>query len=188
MKNRKKTGFMALLMFSLFGMFCSAFFTLAAFIKFQESKELTYGTIGLRSYFHCGSGTEEDPFVITRPNHLYNLSRLQALGIFDEKKYFQLGYHFDDGRFGSYKGNSSDEYSPVLDMEGLRIPSIGSEATPFYGVFEGSGLTISNLTVEASLEDSGMFGYVAPGASIRDFALDNIEIRNDGYSSSTMNL
>ena len=184
MKNRKKTGFMALLMFSLFGMFCSAFFTLAAFIKFQESKELTYGTIGLRSYFHCGSGTEEDPFVITRPNHLYNLSRLQALGIFDEKKYFQLGYHFDDGRFGFYKGNSSDEYSPVLDMEGLRIPSIGSEATPFYGVFEGSGLTISNLTVEASLEDSGMFGYVAPGASIRDFALDNIEIRNDGYSSS----
>ena len=32
----------------------------------------TYGEVSLRSYYECGSGTENDPFVITRPRHLYN--------------------------------------------------------------------------------------------------------------------
>src|SRR5574344_354326 len=50
------------------------------------------GTVGLRSYFQQGSGTEADPFVISRPVHFYNLTRLQNLGIFSSTTYFTLGY------------------------------------------------------------------------------------------------
>jgi hypothetical protein len=53
----------------------------------------SYGEIALRSYFERGTGTLDDPYVITRPRHMYNLSRLQGLGVFSTKKYFQLGFN-----------------------------------------------------------------------------------------------
>ncbi len=183
MKKGKRLLPSFMLAFSIVGFFTSTFFCLAAFIKFQETDDLAYGKIGLRSYFHCGSGTQDDPYVITRPRHLFNLSRLQSLGVFGDKNYFQLGYQIDSEHFGFYKGDTS-EYSSVLDMTDQSIISIGSEATPFYGVFEGNGMIISNLTVKASLEDSGMFGYVASGAIIQNLLLDNVTICNDGYTSS----
>ena len=48
----------------------------------------------LTSYFHTGDGSEENPFVITRPLHFYNMIYLyQRLeGFADEGDYFQLGY------------------------------------------------------------------------------------------------
>lgn len=170
-----------MLLFSMLGFFTTTFVSLAAFVKFQETKDLAYGKIGLRSYFHCGSGKENDPYVITRPRHLFNLSRLQSLGIFPTKTYFRLGYQIDKDRFGFYKGDTS-EYSPVLDMTDMPITSIGSEATPFYGVFDGNGMTIANLRVNATLEDSGMFGYVASAASVGNFLLDDILVQNNGYT------
>ena len=64
--------------------------TIALFDSYVKGNG-TYGEVSLRSYYEHGSGTEEDPFVITRPRHLYNLSRLQGMGVYGEKKYFQLG-------------------------------------------------------------------------------------------------
>lgn len=170
-----------MLLLSIVSFFTTTFVSLAAFVKFQNADDLAYGKIGLRSYFHCGSGSKEDPYVITRPRHLYNLSRLQSLGVFTKKNYFRLGYQIDKDHFGFYKGDTS-EYSPVLDMTGMPITSIGSEATPFYGIFEGNGMTIENLTVNAILEDSGMFGYVACQAEVKNFLLDEVTITNNGYT------
>ncbi len=194
-RNHKLFSFM--LVFSILGFFFSTFFCLAAYLKYVENQDGAFGTIGLRSYFHCGTGSEDDPYVITRPRHLYNLSHLQALGVFSEQKYFQLGYDLNgDGDLEFYTSDStSNEYSTVLDMKDYdgndatsTITSIGSEATPFYGVFEGNGLTIKNLTVDASLEDSGLFGYTASRSLIENFILDEVTIKNDGYSSSLAGL
>ncbi len=197
MTKRNHKLFSCMLVFSILGFFFSTFFCLAAYLKYVENQDGAFGTIGLRSYFHCGTGSEEDPYVITRPRHLYNLSHLQALGVFSEKKYFQLGYDLDGyGNLEFYKSDStSDEYSTVLNMNEYKgneatttITSIGSEATPFYGVFEGNGLTIKNLTVDASLEDSGLFGYTASRSLIENFILDEVTIKNDGYSSDLSGL
>ena len=49
------------------------------------SKEKVDGNIGLRSYFYAGDGSLENPYEITTPTHMYNFSRLQNLGIFNEK-------------------------------------------------------------------------------------------------------
>ena len=170
-----------MLLLSVVSFFTTTFVSLAAFVKYQNTDELAYGKIGLRSYFHCGSGSEEDPYVITRPRHLYNLSRLQTLGVFPKKCYFQLGYQIDQEHFGFYQGDTST-YSKTLDMKDMPITSIGSEATPFYGCFEGNGMTIENLTVNAILEDSGMFGYVACQAEVKNFLLDEVKITNSGYT------
>ena len=43
------------------------------------------------NYFAGGDGSEDNPFLIKEPIHMYNLSWLQARGIFDtEKKYFKV--------------------------------------------------------------------------------------------------
>ncbi len=191
MKKNRNIAFYIGLFSTLVGFCFSTFFCIAAYIKYVEDDSGAFGTIGLRSYFHCGTGTEEDPFVITRPQHLFNLSRLQSLGVFSEQKYFQLGYNLDNtGEKKVYAGDTGEELANVLDMMDYNgtsnqktLANIGNESTPFYGIFEGNGLEIKNAQVHCSLEDSGLFGYVSSRAEVRNLILDNITIQNDGYSS-----
>ena len=151
----------------------------------------TYGEVSLRSYYECGCGTEDDPFVITRPRHLYNLSRLQGLGVYGEKKYFQLG-KVDLGGVDSngvpmcYINDSSSEKKPYLDMSGSNletnpINAIGSEALPFYGEFDGQNVEIKGLNVYANPQDAGLFGYVAHGSLVKDLFLSDVTIHALGY-------
>ena len=56
-----------------------------------DSTKEADGVVGLRSYFYSGDGlTEETAFEITTPTHMYNLSMLQNIGLFPEKRYFIL--------------------------------------------------------------------------------------------------
>ena len=180
-------------------------FTLALFIKDVDSEGF-FGEVSLRSYFETGSGRPKgtngpddpgDPYVITRPRHLYNLSRLQGLGVFGENTYFQLGLV---GLNGDQSGNPKcylDDVSstvvPFLDMSSSDydyepINAIGSEAIPFYGEFDGQGLEIKNLQVYADPQDAGLFGYTAHGSRVHDLFLSNITINALGYTSSFANL
>ena len=162
------------------------------------------GNIGLRSYFHTGTGTALRPFVITRPRHFYNLARLQNLGAFSEHTYFQLGYDLTSGGRGNnngvleegekwlvYTGDSGNETSQVLDMSGAfyrnTIFPIGSEGAPFYGEFNGNSLVISNLTVTSFPEDVGVFGYTAAGSYVHDAFFKNLTVEDDGWDKTVLN-
>lgn len=158
----------------------------------------TYGEVSLRSYYECGSGTEADPFVITRPRHLYNLSRLQGLGVYGEKKYFQLG-KVDLGGVDSngvpmcYVDDSSSEQKPYLDMSSsnqntIPINAIGSEALPFYGEFDGQNCEIKNLNVYANPQDAGLFGYTAHNSVVQNLFLSNVTIHALGYTNDYADL
>ena len=150
----------------------------------------TYGEVSLRSYYERGSGTLEDPFVITRPRHLYNLSRLQGLGVYEEKKYFTLGMvglgGDTSGRPMCYVDETS-ELKPYLDMSHSNystnpINAIGSEALPFYGEFDGQNVEIKNLNVYASPEDAGLFGYTAHASVVKNLFLSDVTINAMGYT------
>lgn len=168
--------------------------TLTLFTKSANSNGPS-GEISLHSYYECGSGTELDPFVITRPRHLYNLSRLQGLGIYGEKTYFKLGkVNLNDVNSSGipmcYVGES-DTQKPYLDMSDTYsnysknpINAIGSEAMPFYGVFDGQNVEIKGLTVYASPEDAGLFGYTARGSVVKNLFLDDITINAMGYTDN----
>lgn len=166
----------------------------------------SYGEISLRSYFERGSGRlpktngpddPGDPYVITRPRHLYNLSRLQSLGVFGENKFFQLGMvglaGDESGNPLCYLSDTSSETVPFIDMSSSTytyepINAIGSEAVPFYGEFDGQGLEIKNLTVYADPEDAGLFGYTAHGSKVHDLFLSNVTINALGYTDAYTNL
>lgn len=163
----------------------------------------SYGTIDLRSYFQRGDGrTPETAYVITRPRHMYNLSRLQGLGVFSEKVYFQLGdplldTSVDDPALKQplcYVGETSVT-KPYLDMSQTYsnynlnpINAIGSESKPFYGVFDGQNVEIKNLSVFADPQDAGLFGYTAHGSAVKNLFLDNITINTLGYTDNYADL
>jgi len=147
------------------------------------------GSIGLRKYFDSGDGSEASPYIITRPVHLYNLGRLQSLGAFTSKFYFELGKDINhDGSTLFYTDDSGYQTSPYLDMSGTEIISIGSPSNPFFGDFEGNNLVIDNLVVKGTPEDIGVFGYIAPNASVEDVSFSNLTITDNGYNDNIADL
>ena len=153
----------------------------------------------ITQYFDSGSGTEQDPFVITRPIHLYHLTELyeELDGFAEENYHFQLGrdlrgqgpevYKYDnDGKLveGQY-----DTSLNMNDPDYANLRPIGSEENPFGGTFDGSNLTIDNLHISGSgVSDIGVFGYVTDEAVIQDLYLDNLEIDITGAVSDNHDL
>lgn len=96
------------------------------------------------AYFARGTGTQDDPYVINRPFHLYNLAWLQYTGYFGDKEcYFII--------------------EKDLDMTGWTLPPIGTTDHPFIGHLDGNDAThsqgqehaavISNLTISNQFSD-----------------------------------
>jgi len=166
-----------------------AFATYASLALFLQTKDYTGdfpGDVGLRSYFQKGSGTQDDPYVIARPLHFYNLTRLQNLGIFGSKTYFSLGYDINhDGNLEFYKSNSGTDTQSYLDMSSYpSIRCIGSEGSPFYGVFEGNNKEIYGLNVQAGPEDVGVFGYIYTGSIVRDLYINDVTVTDNGWDNT----
>ena len=157
-----------------------------------ETKKQADGEIGLRSYFYTGDGlTESTAFEITSPIHMFNLSQLQNIGLFPEKRYFRIG-HYDetDGEYKvivDYDSSGYPIWGNTLDMTGTTIAPIGNEATPFIGEFDGNGIPVLNATVKGNPEDIGFFGYVGYQGDINGLVLSNPTIESLGYNSDSTN-
>lgn len=150
------------------------------------------GEIGLRGYFYAGDGSEDHPYEIVTPVHLYNFSRLQNYGIFPEKSYFQVGHIFNNQDGYQCIDMETGNYVDVLDMDyffsndpSIFIRPIGSESTPFHGTFNGNGIPIKNLKISGYPEDIGVFGYVAYDGDIEGLVCENIEVESLGYTTVT---
>ena len=157
------------------------------------NREIIDGMVGLRGYFYDGDGqSPQTAYEIVAPIHYYNLTRLQNLGVFPEKCYFQIGHNFG-GEIGMACMNIDEHgeitYDKYLDMGDLSsqtmILPVGSEATPFVGTFDGNGLVIKNLTVSGYPEDIGVFGYVSYEGSVTRLVCEDLTINSLGYNSNT---
>ena len=206
--NKRKLG---KILFSLGGSLLAAVIALGSYVSFaifEASESATgdfAGKVGLRSYFQKGTGTETDPFVISRPVHFYNLTRLQNLGVFPTRVFFVLGYdpsHPNDP-YGSdsatnlqfYTDNISTDLVDYLDMSsmsgdgsGYSFNSIGTEAAPFYGSFNGNYKTVKGLHIHSSPEDVGIFGYTASASKVSNVCFEDVNVTDDGYSTDVTGL
>ena len=190
-KQKTKLALISLTVISLIGLIVAQTYMIFATNQNinQDDDDKFPGYIGLRDYFDSGIGTETDPYIITRPIHMYNLARLQSLGAFPDQFYFELGKDINnDGTSLFYENNTTNDTSTFLDMSDTPIISIGSPGVPFYGNFEGNNLVIKDLTVNGEPQDIGVFGYVAPDASVADVIFDGLTITDNGYSSSVDDL
>lgn len=176
----------------IFALFLAVFSISYVFAWFADGTKVPLNVGGQASaYFAYGDGTESDPYGITDPIHLYNLSWLQNSGKFDDTTYY---FEINENLEGA------------LDMSGYWLAPIGNFEHPFKGVFNGSGKTIKGLqvTTNKSLLQSndpakyssylfsnavGFFGKTGSSAQIRNFILDNpkveVEAGDEMYCSTT---
>ena len=156
MKAKLKTILLTAL--SVFTAAAAASATFAWFFSSVSLPDYDYLGQSAGAYFESGSGTYDNPFIISRPRHLYNLAWLQDMGAFNRQA-------LDENNFGvvDSEGNPviQQYYFKVkptlqevgLDMNGVVIPPIGTEQYPFLGNFDGSGVVISNFTISNSFAD-----------------------------------
>ena len=193
--KKKVIGLIALASVTFFGLVGTVLNTISWFVASVITPEYKLNGSSAGAYFAYGDGSQQHPFGISIPRHLYNLSWLQYMGQFDDKQYyFELA-------------DSVPETG--LDMTNYVLPPIGTEDSPFVGNFNGKGKIIKNLTVsndETTIFNSdkhpdhtqvdftnpeivGLFGvvgnldgaytgtYVSSTNTIKDLGLSNITVQ-----------
>ncbi len=102
----------------------------------------------------AGSGTEQDPYAITRPIHMKNVT--EAINA-DNEAYLEAYYRLDAD----------------IDFANEVIEPIGLGEYPFLGQFDGNGHTIRNYQLDASQGYAGLFAFVAMGM------ISNLNVETD---------
>lgn len=102
-----------------------------------------------KSYFGGGDGSEGNPYIISDKNHLYNLAWLQYIGYFNTAGHI---YNPESGSPTPYIYSNYFKITNNIDMSGITLPPIGTEAYPFFGHLDGTNssggsFSISNLTI-----------------------------------------
>jgi len=121
-----------------------------------------------------GTGESNDPYLI------YTAEHLNAIGAKpnDWKKHFKLmadinlaGFDGEDGRpaFNIIAPDTdpTDQWSQF-------------QGTPFTGIFDGNGRTISHLTMTGG-SYLGLFGQLGSGAEVRNLGVVDVNITGSGY-------
>lgn len=115
-----------------------------------------------------GSGTEDDPYIVTCGPHLYNLT----LGVKDFYEYDK----FNGAYFKQVANISLHDASYYCKHEDGWIP-IGSVDYPFVGYYDGGNHSISNMyCYQDSLCGVGFFGNIT-NSSIQNLTIKNADIR-----------
>ncbi len=102
--------------------------------------------------FSGGSGTSNDPYLIS------TAAELAAL---------------NSNPF--YLGNSFRLVADV-DMSGIAFAPVGTAAKPFRGAFNGDNFTISSITINATNDYAGIFGFVDCNSQVRNLKVSNIAV------------
>jgi hypothetical protein len=114
----------------------------------------------------AGNGTKDDPFLI------YTAEEMNTIGLFpcDWDKHFKLMADID---LADYVGTAFNIIGCVSDRCGW---------TPFTGVFDGCGHTISNFSYRCTeIYAVGLFGYVDdPNAQIKNLGMLDPDVNTEG--------
>ena len=110
----------------------------------------------ISSLLSGGSGTSEDPFIITTAQDLKDFSSYISRGVLSNE-YFSIGDVDEDG----INCEELTDFEPI---------------DPFTGTFDGNNKTIKNLTIISEEGNHvGLFGQVN-GGTVKNLTLDNLTI------------
>ena len=71
-----------------------------------------------------------------------------------------------------------------INLSGPVWTPIGAWSTPFAGNFDGNGKIISNLTINTTSVNQGLFGVIGSGAIVKDFDLSGINVTGGQYTGT----
>lgn len=111
--------------------------------------------------FKYGKGTKDFPYLITSGEELAYLAKSVNEGESYESIYFQL--------------------TENLNLNSISWTPIGTIASPFKGIFDGAGYSISNVSIAItsstnSVTSYGVFGAIGDGSSYSE--IKNVEFNN----------
>ena len=103
----------------------------------------------------AGSGTEDNPYLITSAEELAGLAKMVNGGTDYSKVYFELttDIMLNNYEAFSYWQNSANQWVPIGN----------SSHNNFKGTFNGNGHTVSGIYINTVNENQGLFGYVYSG-------------------------
>ena len=168
----------------------------------------------VEEYFHCGSGTQLDPFVITRPMHYYHLveffQRKTELPVSDlhnvtfgtDYLYFQIGYDLDENpanclevygyeNDGTYNGTTSKILNMSYFSGGNALMPICTSECPFFGSFDGGATNDANAIKVQNLNIKSQEDVIVEGGSslttryTSDVGMFGYVADNDGSGHNT---
>ena len=112
-----------------------------------------------------GSGTENDPYLILKPSHLNQLRNF----LNQEGVYFKLMASFDLTEY-------LEDESPSQGWQ-----PVGTSSTPFKGVLDGNGKTISGFWIDRSNTDYvGFFGNLT-GGTVKNLTIKGNSVKGKDY-------
>ena len=119
-----------------------------------------------------GSGTAQDPYQIGTAADLIALGETPA----DYDKHFLLTADIDlDPKLPGRKVFDKAVIAPAWWTAGTL------NGTPFTGVFDGNGHTISHLTIKGA-SNLGLFGALGSGGEVKNLGVVNVNITGSGSS------
>ena len=134
---------------------------------FLSKPHLIYANSG----YGGGSGVENDPYLISTPEHLnqlqldVNINKVDTTG-----KYYRLTNHIDLLDYDNDSDKTNGNFAPIGYRNSL------NDYNYFKGVFDGSGHVISNLEVILPEQNYvGLFGYIY-AAMIQDLGMENVVV------------
>lgn len=120
----------------------------------------TFYSLPLQDIQLQGDGTENNPYIITSPSELDYIRKYA-----DSYAFFKLGCDID---MASFAGVAGKGFNPIPN---------------FNGVFDGDNHVISNLVINASESNSGLFATVSgTAACVKNLQIENVEFKNLGSS------
>lgn len=103
-----------------------------------------------------GAGTAANPYIIQTPAELQSIQN----------------------NLGAYYRLAND-----IDLSGVTWTPIGSMSAPFTGQLDGNGKTLSNLNLNSQTANTGLFGAIGTGATIKNIIITDFSISTTGTRS-----
>ena len=102
--------------------------------------------INIDSYFASGTGTEENPYVISTKEHLENFALLVNMGVYFSEKFIKLS--------ANIALSNTKEWIPIGKTGG------------FKGIFDGCGYVVSGVYINSENSNQGFFGILSDGEDV----------------------
>jgi len=132
-----------------------------------------------------GSGTEQDPYIITEAEQLELIARkinAGKEGYNGSDVYYELGKDIDLAAYPNWR--------PIGNVYGYWVPSWHQRDSSFKANFDGKGYKIRNLTITSRNDltingspyrgmGTGLFGVIN-GGTVQNLGLENVNITADG--------
>lgn len=144
-----------------------------------------------------GEGTESKPYLIESIEDLVAFSnKVNAGDNYDGKNVkltisldFQSEKSYIDAQRKDFKdinGNSIEEGLKTELTTGTGFKPIGNSSHKFNGIFDGDNCTISNLYLNTTGDNVGLFGYIDSESNIKNLLLTNANINVNGLNIGSL--